>query len=55
MKYWKSRKAAPPFLKWKALWSQANKNRLEREKYARIVLQRVGRGLLGRKKAKIKR
>ena len=55
MKYWKSRKAAPPFLKWKALWSQANKDRLEREENARIVLQRVGRGLLGRKKAKIKR
>ena len=35
MKYWKSRKAAPPFLKWKALWSQANKDRLERERNAR--------------------
>ena len=55
MKYWKSRKAAPPFLKWKALWSTANKIRLERERIARLLLQRVGRGLIGRNRAKTKR
>ena len=54
-KYWKGRKAAPPFLKWKAQWQKANADRLEREHIGRLLLQRVGRGMIGRKRAQTKR